>query len=74
MKARVLMAVETGATASEICNLRWKDVNFQNKTITVTGVKGHRTWTYPISDELCSLLMQLPKKERNSSTLNRQQQ
>jgi len=62
VKARVLIAVETGATASEICNLRWKDVNFQNKTITITGVKGHRTWTYPISDELCHLLMQLPRK------------
>ncbi|MEM3713919.1 MAG: site-specific integrase [Nitrososphaeria archaeon] len=61
VKARVLIAVETGATASEICNLRWKDVNLQNKTITITGVKGHRTWTYKISDELCHLLMQIPR-------------
>ncbi len=31
------------------------------RTITITGVKGHRTWKYKVSNELLSLLMQLPK-------------
>ena len=62
VKARILIAIETGATASEVCNLKWRDVNLQKKTITITGVKGHKTYTYPISDELCNILMQIPKK------------
>jgi len=62
VKARVLIAIETGASASEIWRLTWKDLNLQNRTLTITGVKGHRTRQYQISNELCSLLMQLPKK------------
>ncbi|MBC7130916.1 tyrosine-type recombinase/integrase, partial [Candidatus Bathyarchaeota archaeon] len=61
LRAIVLIAIETGATAGEICRLTWKDVNLQNKTITIRGVKGHKTYTYPISDELVALLSQLPK-------------
>ena len=61
LRAAVLIAVETGATLSEVWRLTWKDVNFQSKTITITGVKGHRTWKYPISNELATLLMQIPK-------------
>jgi len=41
----------------------WEDVNLQNKTITITGIKGHRTRQYPISDELCTLLLQIPIRE-----------
>jgi len=62
LRAMVLIAVETGATLSEVWRLTWKDVNLQNKTITITGVKGHRTYTYPISNELITLLMQIPKE------------
>jgi len=61
LRAAVLIAVETGATLSEVWRLTWKDVNFQSKTITITGVKGHRTWKYPISNELAALLMQIPR-------------
>ena len=65
LRAMVLIAVETGATLSEVWRLTWKDVNFQNKTITITGVKGHRTYTYPISNELLGLLMQIPRGNEN---------
>ena len=61
-RACVLIAVETGASASEVWCLTWKDVNLQNRTITITGVKGHRTMQYPISEELRTLLMKIPKK------------
>ena len=76
LRAMVLIAVETGATLSEVWRLTWKDVNFQHKTITITGVKGHRTYTYPISNELITLLMQIPKeserlfKIKHSRTIN----
>ncbi|MEM3573723.1 MAG: site-specific integrase [Nitrososphaeria archaeon] len=76
LRAMVLIAVETGATESEVWNLRWKDVNLQNKTLTITGVKGHKTNTYPMSEELLTLLMQLPKESdrvfplKNPRTIN----
>jgi len=50
VRARIMMAVETGGSAGEVWRLTWKDVNISNKTITVTGIKGHRTKTYAISD------------------------
>jgi integrase len=59
LRTMVKIAVETGASAGEVWQLTWRDVNLQSKQITITGVKGHRTMQYPISDELCSLLMQI---------------
>jgi len=61
LRAMVMIAIETGASASEVWNLKWKDVNLQSKSITITGVKGHRTKQYPMSDELVTLLSQIPK-------------
>jgi integrase len=61
LRAMVLIAVECGASASEVWNLKWKDVNLQSKSITITGVKGHRTRQYPMSNELVILLSQIPK-------------
>lgn len=61
LRAIIMMAIETGATAGEINNLKWSDVNLQNKTVTIKGVKGHKTYTYHISDELATLLSQLPR-------------
>ncbi len=70
-KAEILMAVETGASAGEVWRLKWKDVNLVSKTATITGLKGHRTLTYPISDELTSLLIQLPR-DKNAYSLKSQ--
>ncbi|MEM2917416.1 MAG: site-specific integrase [Candidatus Bathyarchaeia archaeon] len=61
LRAIVMLAIETGASAGEVWRLTWRDVNLQNKTVTITGVKGHKTWQYQISDELRTLLMQIPK-------------
>jgi len=61
LRAMCMVSIETGATESEVFNLKWSDVNLANKSIVITGVKGHRTYQYPISDELCTLLMQIPK-------------
>jgi integrase len=61
VRARLLIAVECGASAGEVWRLTWKDVNITAKTITITGIKGHRTKTYPISHELVGLLLQLNK-------------
>ena len=61
LRAMVLIAVETGASASEVWRLTWRDVNLRDRTLTITGVKGHRTWQYRISEELATLLLQIPK-------------
>jgi integrase len=61
VRSRIMIALETGASAGEVWRLTWKDVNITSKTITITGNKGHRTKTYPISDELVGLLLQLTK-------------
>ena len=77
VRARIKVAVETGASAGEVWRLTWKEFNPANKTLTVKGLKGHRTLTYSISDELTALLLQIPRTEerifseiRNSELLN----
>jgi integrase len=62
VKAQVLIAIECGASASEVHNITWKDINLQERKITIRGVKGHQTWCYPISQELTHVLSLLPKK------------
>ena len=62
VRARILVAVETGASAGECWRLEWKDFNVENKRLTVVGIKGHKTLTYPVSNELYHLLIQMPRK------------
>ena len=61
IRTMIMISIETGATASEVFNILWKNVNLASKQLTIIGSKGHRTNTYSISDSLCTLLMQLPK-------------
>ena len=61
VRARIKIAVETGASAGEVWRLNWADFNVQNKTLTVVGNKGHRTMAYGVSDELVALLIQIPR-------------
>ncbi len=60
-RARIMISVETGASSGEVWRLKWRDFNPVTKTLIISGVKGHRTSTYPISDELVGLLMQIPR-------------
>ena len=55
LRSAILIAIETSASASEVWRLTWEDVNLGTKTITIRGVKGHKTKTYDISDELVTL-------------------
>ncbi len=61
VRARIKIAVETGASAGEVWRLTWADLNAQSKTLTVVGNKGHRTMAYGVLDELVALLIQLPR-------------
>lgn len=61
LRGAVLLAVETGSCSSEVLGLTWRDVNLVTKTVTVKGVKGHRTISYPVSNELATLLSLIPR-------------
>ena len=61
LKVAVMIAIETGASLSEVHRIKWSDIDFHNKRITIRGVKGHRSYTYSISNELVRLLNLIPK-------------
>ncbi len=58
----ILIALNTGARRSEICNLRWKDVDLRNRTIRLYG-KGSKERTIPITEKLFDYLKTREKKE-----------
>ena len=64
LRAEVLLAVETGASGSEVLAVSWKDVNLASEAVTIKGIKGHRTFTYSVSDELVTLLTQIPRNDK----------
>jgi|GEM_PF-5803907 len=71
VRAAFLTAIETGASVSEVSGLTWRDVNFEKKTLTIRGVKGHKTYTYRVSDGLSTLLLQLPEEGGENFQLQR---
>jgi integrase len=42
LRAMIIVSIETAASASEVFNLQWKDVNLSQKTL-ITGCEGHGT-------------------------------
>jgi integrase len=53
---------ETGADSGEAWKLRWKDINVEHKTLDITPTKNHLARTLPVSSNLVSRLLQLPRK------------
>jgi integrase len=51
---------ETGARAGETFNLKWIDVDFESKTLTITPEKGSNPRIFKISNKLISMLKSLP--------------
>lgn len=51
-----LAALLTGARAGSIEALRWRDIDFDKKTILFTVTKGGRPYMVPMSDTLAALL------------------
>ncbi|MEJ5327414.1 MAG: tyrosine-type recombinase/integrase [Candidatus Bathyarchaeia archaeon] len=52
---------ETGARCGEISNLRWTDVDSEQKTVRVKGEKGSYPRMLPISNKAVEMLKNLPK-------------
>ena len=73
----ILTSLYTGARISEICKLKWENVDLENRTIKLMG-KGSRERTIPIADRLLSHLKSLEKGEyvmrgtRNRNEVTRQ--
>jgi integrase len=52
---------ETGARCGEAWQLRWTDINFENKTVSITPEKGSEPRMLKISDRLSSMLNSFPR-------------
>jgi integrase len=53
---------EIGADSGEAWKLKWTDIDAQRKTVAVTPTKNHNARTLPISENLFSRLLRLPRK------------
>jgi integrase len=53
---------ETGADSGEAWKLRWIDIDVQRKTVNITPTKNHNARVLPISENLLSRLLRLPRK------------
>lgn len=58
----------TGLRKTEALQLRWEDVDFVEKTLTVKDTKNHQDHTLPLSDHLYSLLLE---RHQNRTDLQR---
>jgi len=47
----IITLLSTALRLGELCNLKWQDIDFQNKTITVTGKKRQQS-SVPMTDKL----------------------
>ena len=57
----IMISLNTGARVSEICKLRWEDIDLENRIIQLDG-KGSKDRTVPIPDVLCNYLSNLERK------------
>ncbi|MEM3629154.1 MAG: tyrosine-type recombinase/integrase [Candidatus Bathyarchaeia archaeon] len=62
MAAFLQIAKETGARAGEIFDLKWTDIDFERKTLSITPEKGSDPRILRISDKLIAMLQNMPKK------------
>jgi len=53
---------ETGCRIGEALRLKWTDVDFERRVVSITPEKGSRARILPISERLVGMLNKLPKK------------
>jgi integrase len=61
LKQIVIFALNTGLRRGEIFNLKWFDVDFQNKVISIKERKNSKDLVLPMNKNIESLLKRLPK-------------
>lgn len=55
------IAKETGARAGEIFNLKWTDIDLEQRTVRITPEKGSNPRIFKMSNKLMGMLESLPK-------------
>jgi len=64
-RAILYLLIDTGVRASELCDLRLREIDTKNRQITVTG-KGDKTRTIPLSDHTWRIVMKYVLTERDN--------
>ncbi len=62
MSTYLQLLKETGADAGEAWKLRWIDINITSRTVAISPTKNHNARTLPISENLLSRLLRLPRE------------
>lgn len=65
-----MLLLLTGLRRSEAQGLRWADVDFAAKTLTIHDTKNHEPHTLPLSDYLETMLSQRKKKSQGDMVLS----
>ena len=68
--ATIDFAIETAMRRSEILNMRWKDVCFEKKIVTLNETKNGSLREVPLSRNAMSLLFQLPRSDHKVFTIS----
>jgi len=55
------MAIFSGMRKSEILNLKWKDVDFQNNLIVLSDTKSGKTREIPLNNTMREVLLSVPR-------------
>lgn len=68
-------ALLTGCRLNEICNVQWKDINFQDSILNISNKDNFKTKSgkqrkIPISDELLKLLNEMLRQKPNGNILS----
>ncbi len=63
LKPIVITALNTGMRRGEILSLKWRDVDLENRIITVIKTKNNETKQLPINQSLHDELLRLPKSK-----------
>lgn len=75
MKNFIKFALLTGCRAGELCNLQWKDVNFQEFILNISNKDNFKTKSgkqrqIPISDELMKVINQMLEQQPKQKILS----
>jgi integrase/recombinase XerD len=68
-RAIIFLLIDTGVRASELCDLRLRDVDVRNARITVTG-KGRKQRTLPLGPTCLKAVTRYIAAERSEATVN----
>ena len=62
----LIIVVMTGLRRQEAAQLKWEQIDFKDKTLTITDTKNHQDHTLPLSDYLYKLLLRRKENAINA--------